>query len=124
MPESLEQWLWLIISVLFIGFVFVVILVIFPSPITWLCLGLFTVISALYPIVRNLPTIIRRQKSCRAQGRGKGRLDLQGPITKQLQQLELGSKKQQVMPEVTKPSLEAADVKNYVPPGLPPDLFL
>ena len=124
MPESIEQWLWLLITVVFIGFIFVVILVIFPSPITWLCLGLFTVIAVLYPIVGNLPSIIQRQKSRRAQARGRGQPDLQELITKKLQQLWQGSEQLQVMPGVTESPVEASDVRHYVPPGLPPDLFL
>ncbi len=124
MPESIEQWLWFLIAVVFIGFVFVVILVIFPSPITWLCLGFFTVIAVLHPIVHNMPAIIQRQKSRRAQARGRGRPDLQEPITKQPQQLWQGGKQLQVMPGGTESPVEAPDVRHYVPPGLPPDLFL
>jgi hypothetical protein len=124
MPESLEQLLWIIISVLFIGFVFVVILIIFPSPITWLCLGLLTGILILYPVVRDPPTFVQRQKSRRAQDRGRGQPALQEPITKQPQQLWQGSRQQQIMPGVTESPVEAPDVQNYVPPGLPPDLFL
>src|SRR5271157_1819245 len=115
MPESIEQWLWFLIAVVFIGFVFVVILVIFPSPITWLCLGFFTVIAVLHPIVHNMPAIIQRQKSRRAQARGRGRPDLQEPITKQPQQLWQGGKQLQVMPGGTESPVEAPDVRHYVP---------
>jgi hypothetical protein len=124
MPESLEQLLWIIISVLFIGFVFVVILIIFPSPITWLCLGLLTGILLLYPVVSEFSPSGLRHKSRRAQNRGRGQPTLHEPITKQPQQLWQGSKQQQISPGDTHSPVEAPDVQNYVPPGLPPDLFL
>ncbi len=141
MPKSIEEWMWLIIAAIFMGFVFLIVLAVFPSPITWLCLGLVLAIFFLYPVVRNLPAILYAQRNRRAQGHALGREELLISVTKQQQPLisvtkplmpgnkqqQLSapkSKQQQRMPEVKQPSLEDPDVQRYIPPGLPPDLFL
>jgi hypothetical protein len=134
MPKSIEEWMWLIIAAIFIGFVFLIVLAVFPSPITWLCLGLVLMTFFLYPVVRNLPAILHARRIRRAQGHALGQEDSLLSVTKQLQPLISGNKQQQLsapknkqqqrMPEVKQPSLEKADVQKYIPPGLPPDLFL
>ncbi|HWS83746.1 MAG TPA: hypothetical protein VN207_05755 [Ktedonobacteraceae bacterium] len=151
MPKSIEEWMWLIIAAIFIGFVFLIVLAVFPSPITWLCLGLVLAIFFLYPVVRNLPAILHARRIRRAQGHALGREELLISVTKQLQPLisvtkqlqplmsvtkplmpgnkqqQLSApknKQQQRMPEVKQSSLENPDVQKYIPPGLPPDLFL
>jgi len=141
MPKSIEEWMWLIIAAIFIGFVFLIVLAVFPSPITWLCLGLVLAIFFLYPVVRNLPAILHARRIRRAQGHALGREELLLSVIKQQQPLisvtkplmpgnkqqQLSapkSKQQQRMPEVKQSSLEDPDVQRYIPPGLPPDLFL
>ena len=134
MPKSIEEWMWLIIAAIFIGFVFLIVLAVFPSPITWLCLGLVLAIFFLYPVVRNLPAILHARRIRRAQGHALGREELLISVTKQLQPLMPGSKQQQLsapknkqqqrMSEVKQSSLDEANVQKYIPPGLPPDLFL
>jgi ABC-type bacteriocin/lantibiotic exporter with double-glycine peptidase domain len=124
MPESIEQWLWLIISVIFIGFAFLVILVLFHSLIVWLCLGLLVVIMLLYPIVRNLPTKVSMRRQCRAQDHQIEQQELLLSVNKQKQLSALRIGQQQMMPEVQQSSLEEPDVQKYIPPGLPPELFL
>jgi hypothetical protein len=126
MPESIEQWLWLIISVIFIGFAFLVILVLFHSPIVWLCLGLLVAIMLLYPIVRNLPATVsmRRQRRARDHQIVNKQQCLSTPKSKQTQVSAPRSSQQQLMPEVQSSSLEEPDVQKYIPPGLPPELFL
>jgi len=126
MPESVEQWLWLIISVVFIGFAFLVILVLFHSPIVWLCLGLLVAIMLLYPIVRNLPATVsmRRQRRARDHQIVNKQQRLSTPKSKQTQVSAPRSSQQQLMPEVQSSSLEEPDVQKYIPPGLPPELFL
>lgn len=134
MPESIEQWLWLIISVIFIGFAFLVILVLFHSPIIWLCLGLLVVIMLLYPIVRNLSTMLSMRRQRRAQDYQIEQQKLLLSVNKQQRlsthkskQKQLSaprSSQQQLMPEVQQSSLEEPDVQKYIPPGLPPELFL
>jgi hypothetical protein len=132
MPKSIEEWMWLIIAAIFIGFVFLIVLAVFPSPITWLCLGLVLAICFLYPVVRNLPAILHARRIRRAQGHALGREELLISVTKQPQPLISvtkplmpGNKQQQLSaPKNKQPSLEEADVQKYIPPGLPPDLFL
>src|SRR5437588_5378818 len=115
MPKSIEEWMWLIIAAIFIGFVFLIVLAVFPSPITWLCLGLVLAIFFLYPVVRNLPAILHARRIRRAQGHALGREELLLSVTKPLmlgnkqQQLSAPkNKQQQQMPEVKQPSLEEA----------------
>lgn len=140
MPESIEQWLWLIISVLFIGFAFLVILVVFHSPIVWLCLGLLVAIMLLYPLVRNLSTTVSLRRQRRAQEQQEWFLSvnnqqqlstpkskqkqLLAPKSKQKQLSAPKSKQQQLMPETQQSSLDEPNVQKYIPPGLPPELFL
>jgi hypothetical protein len=134
MPKSIEEWMWLIIAAIFIGFVFLIVLAVFPSPITWLCLGLVLAIFFLYPLVRNLPAMLHARRIRRAQDHALGREELLISVTKQLQPLMPGNKQQQLsapknkqqqrMPEVKQSSLDEANVQKYIPPGLPPDLFL
>ena len=140
MPESIEQWLWLIISVLFIAFAFLVIVVVFHSPIVWLCLGLLVAIMFLYPIVRNLPTTVNLRRQRRAQEQQEWLLSvnnqqqlstpkskqqrLSAPKSKQKQLSAPKGKQQQLMPETQQSSLDEPNVQKYIPPGLPPELFL
>lgn len=124
MPESIEQWLWLIISVIFIGFAFFVILVLFHSPIVWLCLGLLVAIMLLYPIARNLPTTVSMRRQRHAQDH---QIEQQALLLSVNQQQRLSTPKsnqQQLIPEVQPSSLEEPNVQKYIPPGLPPELFL
>ena len=134
MPETIEEWAWLIIGVIFIGFVFLVIGLIFHSPIVWLCLALLAGIMLLYPVIRNLPAMVNARRCRPTQGykierhellmSESKRPQLLMPASRQQQLPAPKSKQQQLMPEVKKPSLEDPDVQHYVPPGLPPDLFL
>jgi endonuclease/exonuclease/phosphatase (EEP) superfamily protein YafD len=130
MPESIEQWLWLIISVLFIAFAFLVIVVVFHSPIVWLCLGLLVAIMFLYPIVRNLPTTVNLRRQRRAQEQQEWLLSvnnqqqLSTPKSKQQRLSAPKGKQQQLMPETQQSSLDEPNVQKYIPPGLPPELFL
>jgi hypothetical protein len=135
MPEILEQWLWLVIALIFVGFAFAVILAIFPSPLTWICFGFFVGVVVFYPLARNLPTALRERKGCRPHDLAEGRQEWLGiPTTQQLspllpprkqQPLPMAKERQQQpLPDVWLHSLDEPDVRTYVPESLPSDFFL
>jgi type VI protein secretion system component VasK len=127
--DTLEEWLSLIIGVVFVGFVFLVIALIFRSPVVWLCLGLLAVILFIFPILRTLLTLISIQISRRRRDNEKGLESNRGQqqvvfANKQREVSVLKSKPKQLTIEVKRPSLDDPEVQTYVPPGLPPELFL
>ncbi len=135
MPETIEEWTWLIIGVIFIGFIVLVIGLIFHSLIVWLCLGLLAGIILLYPVIKNLLLAMinaRRGRQMHGYKIGQHELlmseskrpQLVIPASKQQQLSAPKSKQQQLLPEPKKPSLKNPDAQHYVPPGLPPDFFL
>ncbi len=128
MLDTLEEWLSLIIGIVFVGFVFLVIALIFRSPVVWLCLGLLAVILFIFPILRTLLTVIsiRISRQRREIEKGFASNHEQQVIfaNKQKQVSALKSKPKQLTIEVKKPSLDDPEVQTYVPPGLPPELFL
>ena len=67
MLDTIEEWLSLIVGAVFIGFVFLVIALIFRSPVLWLCLGLLAGILFFFPIARSLLTIERARRSRQTQ---------------------------------------------------------
>ena len=134
MPETIEDWARLIIGIVFIGFVVLVIGIIFHSLIVWLCLGLLAGILLLYPVMRNHLARVNVQRRHQTQGYKIGQHELLMskskrpqplmPASKQQQLSAPKSQQQQLMPEIRKPSTENPDVQHYVPPALPPDFFL
>jgi len=135
MPETIEEWARLIIAAIFIGFVVLVIGLIFHSLIVWLCLGLLAGIILLYPAIKNhLLAVINARGGLQMHGYKIGkhellmsereRPQLLKPASRHHQLPAPKSKQQQLMPETKKPPLENPDVQHYVPPGLPPDFFL
>ncbi len=135
MPETIEEWAWLIIGVIFIGFIVLVIGLIFHSLIVWLCLGLLAGIILLYPVIKNLLlAMINARRGRQMHGYKIGqhewlmseskRPQLVIPASKQQQLSAPKNKQQQLLPEPKKPSLKNPDAQHYVPPGLPPDFFL
>jgi hypothetical protein len=134
MLDTLEEWLSLIIGLVFVGFVFLVIALIFRSPVLWLCLGLLAGLLFFFPIIRSFLTVRSVQKSRQRQGNEVGRQGLRKsesnqvqPVilaNKQMQLLKPKSKQMQMAPEFKKPSLDDPETQTYVPPGLPPELFL
>ncbi len=134
MPETVEDWARLVISIVFIGFACLVIGFIFHSLIVWLCLGLLVGIMILYPVVKNRLAMVSAQRGHQVQGYEIGQKESLMSKSKRLQQLMPTSKQQQLpapksqqqllMPEIKKPSTQDPDVQHYVPPGLPPDFFL
>lgn len=134
MLDTIEEWLSLIIGLVFVGFVLLVIALIFRSPILWLCLGLLAGLLFFFPIIRSLLTIISIRKSRRRQNYEMERQGLRKSKSNQVQPVILAdkqkqpsvpkSKQKQLAPEVKKPSLDDPELQTYVPPGLPPELFL
>ncbi len=134
MLDTIEEWLSLIIGLVFVGFVFLVIALIFRSPVVWTCLALLTGLLFVFPIVRTLLTVIsirrshrRRNNKIKSQGSQKSESNQEQPAifaNKQKQVSALKSGPKQLTIEVKRPSLDAPEVQTYVPPGLPPELFL
>jgi len=130
MLDTIEEWLSLIVGAVFIGFVFLVIAFIFRSPILWLFLGLLAAILFFFPIARTLLTMESARRSRQTQSYEIGHQGSQNSASKRQQTVILTNKQQQQpvpknkqQPEI-KTSIDDPDVQNYVPPGLPPELFL
>jgi uncharacterized membrane protein len=134
MLDTIEEWLSLIIGMVFVGFVLVIIALIFRSSIVWICLGLLAGLLFFFPIIRSILTIISVRRSRRRQDNEIERQRSQKSGSNQEQRVILASKPKQLSapkskpkqltPEVKKPSLDDPEVQTYVPPGLPPELFL
>ena len=129
MLDTIEEWLSLIVGAVFIGFVFLVIAFVFRSAILWLFLGLLAAVLFFFPIARSLLVMESVRRSRQTQGNEIGRQGSQKSESKQ-QTMILANKQQQQsvpknkqQPEI-KTSVDDPDVQKYVPPGLPPDLFL
>jgi hypothetical protein len=143
MLDTLEEWLSLIIGFLLVGFVFLVIALIFRSPTLWLFLGILTVILFFFPILRSFLAMrsVRRSRQGPGYQREEYRkqrksADAQSkPASTQDQLIVLANKqKGQLMPEhiqkqwtseVSKPSPDDSEGRTFTPPsGLPTDFFL
>ena len=134
MLDTLEEWVSLIVGLVFVGFVFIVIAFFFRSPIVWLCLGLLTVLLFVCPIARSFLAIASIQRSRQRQDhqRDRRRSWKSQSYEEQLiilanKQKELAEPKIRQLPspsEVETSSLDDPNVQTYVPPGLPPELFL
>ena len=122
--DTLEEWLSLIIGMILVGSVFLVIAFIFRSPVVWLCLGLLTGLLFFFPIARTFLTIIAMRKSRRRQDYEEEHQRSWKSETNQKQQVRRTRKQKRLSLEVKQPSPNDAGVRTYVPPGLPPDLFL
>ena len=134
MLDTLEEWVSLIVGLVFVGFVFIVIAFFFRSPIVWVCLGILAGLLFFFPIARSFLTVISIQRSRLRQDHQKDRRRSQKSESYQEQLIILANRQkqlaepkieqQQSISEVNTSSLDDPEVQTYVPPGLPPDLFL
>jgi len=134
MLDTLEEWVSLIVGLVFVGFVFIVIALIFRSPVVWLCLGLLAGLLFFFPIARSFLTIVSIQKSRQRQDHQRDLRESRKSESYQEQLIILANKqKEQAEPKIKQmpptseaktSSLDDPEVQTYVPPGLPPDFFL
>ncbi len=124
MPETIEEWLWFAIAVLFIGFVIFVIAVFFHLPVGRIGLGIFACLIV-YALVRIMLVVVKTQRQRQRIGANRS-WQYQLPVYNngQKQQISKNAQQQRPAPEIKKPTLENPTAQNYTPPGLPPDLFL